>query len=168
MGYLEDKWRYVMANSKLLLIQDVEELGKSGDVVSVRPGYARNFLIPQKMAVVAGAHALKMQARLQEERKKRAVVERQESEELASKMEGLSVSAIVKVDHEGHMYGSVSSADIVDLIEAQQGIRLEKRSILLKHAIKETGVFEIGIKLKEGVMSNVTVKVMGEETNPQS
>ncbi len=155
-----------MANSKLLLIQDVEDLGRSGDIVSVKPGFARNFLLPQKLAVIASANALKMQIRLQDERQKKAEHDKQESEQIAASMEGLTVETTVKVDHEGHMYGSVSAGDIAELIQAQAGLTLEKRSIQLKHAIKEVGVFEIPVKLKEGIASKVTVKVTPEEVQP--
>lgn len=154
--------------TKLLLIQDVEDLGRSGDIVSVKPGYARNFLFPKKLAVAADANALKMQARLQEERKKKAIVDKQEAEEMAAKMVGLTVSTHVKVDQEGHMYGSVSAADITALILEQNGISLEKKNIQLKHAIKEVGVFEVPIKLKEGVMSSVSVKIVPEEVKPHT
>lgn len=152
-----------MANSKLLLMHDVDELGRSGDIVTVKPGYARNFLLPQKLAVIADNRAVRMQARLQEERKKRAELDKQESEKMAASMEGLTVTTTVKVDHEGHMYGSVSAGDIVELIQQQANLAVEKRFILLKHPIKEVGVFEIPLKLKEGVMSKVTVKVTSEE-----
>src|SRR5689334_17894347 len=99
-----------MAN-KLLLMKDVEELGRSGDVVSVKPGYARNYLLPQGFAVLADKKALKMQARLQEERRKKAVEDKKEAEELAQAIDGVTLTTIVKVDHEGHMYGSVSAHD---------------------------------------------------------
>lgn len=150
-----------MAN-KLLLLVDVEALGRSGDVVSVRPGYARNFLLPQGWAVVANKHALRMQERLQEERKKKAVVDKAESEKAAETISGLTITTIVKVDHEGHMYGSVSALDISHLLEEQAGIALEKRAILLPHALKEIGVHTIKVKLKEGVASSFTLKVISE------
>lgn len=156
-----------MANSKLLLIQDVDDLGRSGDIVSVRPGFARNFLLPEQLAVIADTRALKMQARLQEERKKKALVDKKEAEELAEKMSGLAVETNVKVDHEGHMYGSVSSADIITLIKEQHSIELERKNLVLKHAIKEVGVFVIPIKLKEGVTSSVSVKIIPEEVKHQ-
>jgi large subunit ribosomal protein L9 len=152
-----------MAHSKLLLILDVDDLGRAGDVVSVRPGYARNFLLPEKRAVRADKHTLQMQARLQEERQKRAAADKQEAEQTAASMEGLTVTTHTKVDHEGHMYGSVNAADIVELIQAQAGIAVEKRALQLKHPIKEVGVFEVPIKLKEGIMSSVTVKIVPEE-----
>lgn len=148
-----------MAN-KLLLIEDVESLGRSGDIVSVRPGYARNFLMPMGFAVVADKNALRMQARLQEERKQKAILDRKESDEIASRLEGQSVTKIVKVDHEGHMYGSVSSADIVHLIQGNLSIELEKRSIQIKHAIKETGDHTITVKLKEGVTASFILRIV--------
>lgn len=152
-----------MANSKLLLIHDVEELGRSGDIVSVKPGFARNFLLPKKFAVIADQRALRMQTRLQEERLKKAEDDKKQAEQLAAGMEGLSVTTIVKVDHDGHMYGSVSVGDIVDLIQEQASLTIEKRSIHLKHPLKKVGEFEVAIKLQEGVTTKVTVKIIPED-----
>jgi len=149
---------------KLLLIKDVEDLGRSGEVVNVKPGFARNFLLPQKLAIVADKGALRMQARLQEERTQRAIVDKQDAEKTASSLDGVVLSKIVKVDHDGRMYGSVSSHDVAQLLQEQAGIAIEKRSINLKHAIKEIGDFEIGIKLKEGVTGAITLKVVPEES----
>lgn len=149
--------------TKLLLINDVDDLGRSGDLVSVRPGFARNFLLPQGFAVVADKATLRMQARLQEERRKKAIVDKQEAEKTAAALEGVTVSTIVKVDHEGHMYGSVSALDIAHLLKEQTQIALEKRHIGIKHPIKETGVHEIAIKLNEGITAQVTLKVIPEE-----
>lgn len=149
--------------SKLLLIEDVEALGRSGDIVNVKPGYARNFLLPQGFAVIADKSALRRQARLQEERRKKAIVDKQESEKIAGSLEGVTLTTIVKVDHEGHMYGSVSAHDIADLLREQANIEVEKRAVALKHPIKETGVHTITIKLKEGVTCAITLKVVPEE-----
>lgn len=150
-----------MAN-KLLLLEDVEALGRSGDIVGVKPGYARNFLLPQGLAIVADKKALRMQARLQEERKKRAAVDRKESEELAAKLEGQNVTTIVKVDHEGHMYGSVNASDVADLLQQQLSMTLEKRDIQLKHALKTVGVHTIHVKLKEGVQASFSLTIEPE------
>lgn len=149
--------------TKLLLIEDVEDLGRSGDIVSVRPGFARNFLLPNKLALVADKSALRMQARLQEERRKKAIEDKIEADKMASDVEGKTVTTIVKVDHDGHMYGSVSALDIIHLMEEQAGIKLERKSVQLKHAIKETGVHTIQLKLKEGVTSTFTLKIVPED-----
>lgn len=151
-----------MAN-KLLLLEDVEGLGRSGDVVKVRPGYARNFLLPQGLAYVADKRALRMQARLQEERRKRAIVDKKESEEQAAVLDALSLTTIVKVDQEGHMYGSVSAGDIVHLIQEASQIEVKKSAIVLKHPIRELGEYKVPLKLKEGVKATISLKVEAEE-----
>lgn len=149
--------------TKLLLIEDVEDLGRSGDIVGVRPGYARNFLIPQKLAVVADKKALRMQDRLQEARKQKALADKQEAEAIAAALQSVELTRIVKVDHEGHMYGSVSANDIVHLLQEQCSITIEKRSIALKHAIKTLGEHDIHVKLKEGVTATFKLTVVPEE-----
>lgn len=154
-----------MAN-KLLLLGDVDSLGRSGEIVTVRPGYARNYLIPQGLAVVADARTLRMQTKLQDERQKKADHERSEAEAFAAKLEGISLETTVKVDHDGHMYGSVTTQDIQQLIEQASGIHIEKKSIQLVHPIKKTGAHTITLKLKEGVVvETITLNVTPEEKN---
>lgn len=148
---------------KLLLLEDVEELGRSGDIVTVKPGYARNYLLPQGFGVIADANALRMQTRLRDERIKKAIEDKKESEDLAGRLTDIVIEKTVKVDHEGHMYGSVSALDIVHLLQEQVSIVVERRSIQLKHPIKQTGVFTINLKLKEGVTSSIKLKVVPEE-----
>lgn len=149
--------------TKLLLVEDVDDLGRSGDIVSVRPGYARNFLLPRKLALTATPRALAMQAKLQDERKKLAIVDKAEAEAMAQSLEGVALSTVVKVDHDGNMYGSVSAHDIVNLLKDQANIALERRAIGVKHSIKTTGVHDILIKLKEGITTKITLKIASEE-----
>lgn len=147
---------------KLLLVEDVEHLGRSGDVVTVRPGYARNCLVPEKYAVPADKRALRMQTRLQEERRKRASHDRKEAEELAALLEGVSLSTTVKVDPEGHMYGSVSAADLTRLLHEQNGIELDRHLIQLKHPLKALGTHTVPVRLKEDVQTSFTVDISQE------
>ena len=147
--------------NQLLLIEDVDDLGRSGDVVSVKPGYARNFLIPQKKAVVADKFTLRLQARLKEERAKQAEVDKTEAEQLAARIDGMVLTIEVKVDPDGHMYGSVTSLDIVRLFE-EQDVKLERRNVVLQQPIKQLGVYPIALKLKEGVPAQITLRVMSE------
>ncbi len=149
-----------MAN-QYLLIEDVDVLGRSGDVVKAKPGYARNFLLPQKKAVVADKHTLRMQAKLKEEREKQAVIDRGEAEKLAERINGMGVTIVVKVDPEGHMYGSVAAVDIVQLFE-KEGIVLERRNVVLPKPIKEPGIFPLTLKLKEGIPASYTLNVVVE------
>ena len=153
---------------KLLLVDDVEDLGRSGDIVNVRPGYARNFLLPQGCAIIADRGALLRQASLKKMRDEKAIVDKQESEALAARIEGQTLSTIVKVDHDGHMYGSVSTNEIAHLINEQLSITVEKRNILLKHALKETGVHKVNVKLKEGITASFSLDIVPEEVNPGS
>lgn len=151
-----------MADQKLLLLKDVDDLGRKGDVVKVRAGYARNFLLPRQLGVHASSHALRLQERLQEERRKQAEEDRKESEQLAMSLTGVILSTEVKVDPEGHMYGSVSATDICRLIQEEKQLELDKKSIVLPHPIKKTGVHELNLRLKEGVEATVTLKVIPE------
>lgn len=148
--------------TKLLLIKDVQDLGRSGDIVSVRPGYARNRLIPMGSAVFADKNAVRRQARLQEERILKAAEDKKESEKIAAQIEGKTIKTTVKVDHDGHMYGSVSALDIVHLIEQQLEMTVEKHALQLKHPIKQTGTSNIIVKLPEGVVAAFHLKVMAE------
>lgn len=147
--------------NQLLLIEDVDDLGRSGDVVSVKPGFARNFLIPRKKAVVADKFTLRMQARLKEERAKRALIDKKDAEILAERIGVMELEITVKVDPEGHMYGSVSAIDIVKLFE-NEGIELEKRNVALPHPIKEIGEHKVQLKLKEGVPASFSLKVKSD------
>jgi large subunit ribosomal protein L9 len=149
--------------TKLLLIEDVDALGRSGEIVNVRPGYARNFLLPQGMAVVADKKALRQQERLVAEREKKAAEDKRDAEAIASRIQGTTLTTVVKVDQEGHMYGSVAAHEIIELLKEHNQIDLEKKAIQLKHPIKTTGVHTIHVKLKEGVECAFHLKVMSEE-----
>jgi len=146
--------------TRILLLEDVDDLGQKGQIVTVKSGYAFNFLIPKKHALIADANAVRRQARLQEERRLKAVEDRKASDEMAAQLNGMTFSTEVKVDPEGHMYGSVSNLDIIHLIKLQTGIQLEKRAIGLKHPIKQTGVYDLVLRLKEGVEATVHLKVL--------
>lgn len=148
--------------TKVLLLKDVGE-DRSGNIIRVKPGFARNYLIPQGYAVVANKHAVRQQERLQEERLNKALADKAESDKIAAAIEGISIVKIVKVDHDGHMYGSVTAGDIVQLLQEHHGVEVEKRAVQLAHPIKATGVHAITLKLKEGVQASITLKAMSEE-----
>ncbi len=143
----------------LLLIEDVDCLGRKGEVVKAKPGYARNFLLPKGVALVANKHTLRMQEKLSEERLRQATEDRKDSELLAKKLTEISLTIPVKVDHEGHMYAAVTSAIISDEIKSQEGIELAKQSVILKTQIKKTGSYDVAIKLKEEVMATLSITV---------
>lgn len=146
---------------QLLLLEDVDSLGKKGEVVTAKPGYIRNFLLPKRFAVIANANTLRKQEKLKEERSQQAIIDKKESEELAMQVESIILETKAKVDPEGHMYGSVSAADIALLFQ-QQGLPVERKNILLTRPIKETGVHKIALKLKEGVETTCTLTIHPE------
>ncbi|MFY7843059.1 MAG: 50S ribosomal protein L9 [Rhabdochlamydiaceae bacterium] len=146
---------------ELLLVEDVENLGRSGDIVSVKPGFARNFLLPKRKAVVADAVTLKMRAKLQEERAKKAAFDQKESLDLAERLSVLSLLVEVKVDPDGHMYGSVGSTEILNLLDAHH-IKLEKRNLSLPHGLKTLGAHKVVVKLKEGVHASFDLNIVAE------
>jgi len=146
---------------QLLLLQDVDALGKKGDIVSAKSGYVRNFLVPQKLAVIASPNTLRKQEALRAERAKQAVVDLKESEELAKQIESIILETRVKVDPEGHMYGSVSAGDIALLFQ-EQGLPVDRKFVLLTRPIKATGVHKISLKLKEGVAVVCSLNIIPE------
>lgn len=146
---------------KILLLEDVDNLGKSGDVVVAKAGFVRNFLVPQKVAVRADKHTIKFQEKLKEARAKRAIVDKKDADELAARLEGMMLIIQVKVDPEGRLYGSVSTPDILKLF-ANEGFTLEKKNIDLKHHIKDLGIHDLTLKLKEGVTASFQLKVVAE------
>jgi large subunit ribosomal protein L9 len=146
---------------QLLLLQDVEALGQKGDVVSAKPGHVRNYLLPQGFAVIASPNTLRKRERLRQERAQQAVVDRAEADELTKQVESLIIEKRVKVDPEGHMYGSVSALDVAQLYQ-ENGLPVEKRYVQLPRPIKATGVHKISLKLKEGVVATCTLHIIPE------
>lgn len=146
---------------QLLLLEDVDGLGRSGDVVSPKPGFIRNYLLPQNKAVPADKHTLKMQARLKEEREKRAAVDRKEAEAQAEKIKTLTIAIEVKVDPDGKMYGSVSNLEIARLLQ-EKGYPIERKSVLVPQPVKTLGKHTINLRLKESVPATFTLEVQPE------
>ncbi len=147
--------------NQLLLLEDVANLGRKGDVVTAKPGFVRNFLLPKKKAVIASKETLRIRERLQEERAKQAAVDKEESLKLSKIIEGKTLEITVKVDNTGHLYGSVSASDVVELF-SKEGLDLEKNNVILPAPLKKLGNHIVELKLKEGVPASVTVKVKGE------
>ena len=148
-----------MEKIQYLLLQDVDGLGRSGDVVSnIKPGFLRNFLLPQGKVLRAGAHTVKKQQQLAEERKKQAKVDLEEARKMAEKFKGLVLEVEVEVNPEGEMYGSVSQVDIIRLLE-KEGFAVERRFIRIPQAIKQLGEHTIPMRLKEDVEASFVLKV---------
>jgi large subunit ribosomal protein L9 len=146
---------------KLLLRQDYESLGVAGDVVNVKPGFARNFLIPKGFAMLATDKNLKRYENDQKQLHWLQEKEKRQSEELAKTLENVSCTITVQVGEEDKMFGSVTSQNITEALEAQ-GYKIDKRKILLEEPIKSLGIYSIPIKLHSDVEAKVKVWVVKE------
>ncbi len=144
---------------KVILTRDVPSLGKRTDVVEVKPGHARNYLIPQGLALPATDNALKsIQSRIKTEEIKLSK-KKQQAEELAKAVNEISCTATVQAGEEDRLYGSVTASDIAELM-AQQGIKIDKRKIELEEPIKKLGVYNIPIRLHPEVEATVKLWVV--------
>ncbi|MBL7081499.1 MAG: 50S ribosomal protein L9 [Candidatus Omnitrophica bacterium] len=131
---------------EVILTKDIEKLGKSGDIVSVKPGFARNFLFPRNLALRKNQANLK---KIEEKKKKQALLKEKERkliEELKSRLEGSSFTLAVKVYDEDKLYGSISARDIVQLLKSE-GLNINKDMVALDAPIRATGVYDIKITL---------------------
>ncbi len=148
---------------KILLTQDVESLGSAGEIKKVPDGYARNFLIPKGLAVLATEGAVKkaqLQSKVQDK------VQRRVEEEAASLAEILwqvTLTFKAKAGEKDRLYGSITSGDIVEALERQTGRAFDKRKLQLKGSIHELGVHRVPIKLMTDVVPEITVVVEREE-----
>jgi large subunit ribosomal protein L9 len=146
---------------RIVLRTDVENVGRRGEVVKVADGFARNFLLPKKLALEATAGNLK---RIEQERRVQEVheaKEKVEAEALAERIAQLSCTAVRKVGENEILYGSVTSADVAELLE-KEGFAVDKRKILLEEPIKSLGIYEIPIKIHPQVTASLKVWVVKE------
>ena len=146
---------------EIILREDVQHLGKAGDVVKVKDGYARNFLLPKGLAYVAtDANKKKIAFEATRIAKQRAT-EKEAAEGEAARLAGLKLCFSVKVGEEEKLYGSVTSSDIQRRLE-EQGIKIDKRKIDLAEPIRELGEFPVGIKIHPDVRPEILVTVVKE------
>ncbi len=146
---------------EVILLQDVEKLGNAGDVIQVKPGYARNYLIPKGLAAEATPGKIKeVQAEKEQEiaRDQKALINVQKVAEQIAK---LKISAPVPVGEEDRVFGSVTAITIADLIN-EKGFNVDKKDILLDEPIKSLGVYSVPVKLEQGIQTDVKVYVIKE------
>jgi large subunit ribosomal protein L9 len=150
-----------MAHTNVLLREDIDDLGARGEIVKVKAGYARNYLLPRKLAVQATASNVKQ---IEQERAallKKEAKEKGTAEEQAAKMKSLRLSFTRKVGEHGILYGSVTSMDIAEALK-ERGYEVDRRRITLREAIKETGEFTVPVRLHREVTVEVPVEVAAE------
>ena len=143
---------------KIILLKEIEQLGKPGDVKQVSDGYAKNFLIPRGLAEAATASALKNLAHKQAKTTARLEHEKTALEKLAEKLRTITLRFILGVGEKGQTFGSISSQDIVEKL-AEQGINVEKKWIELEQSIKSSGEHDIKVKFPHHVVAEIKVIV---------
>ena len=146
---------------RVILIEDVANLGFKDDVITVKAGYGRNFLIPQKKAVIASEHALKVLAENAKQRAHKLEKIKADARSVAEKLEGISLTVSSKTSSTGTIYGSVSNIQIAEQL-AKQGIEIERKQILIKEPIKEVGNYSVTVKLHKDVSVEIPVEVISE------
>ncbi|RJQ15122.1 MAG: 50S ribosomal protein L9 [Nitrospiraceae bacterium] len=143
---------------KIILREDVKDLGIMGAVVDVANGYGRNYLIPRNLAVEANAKNLKQFEHQKNMILAKAKKVKKSSEDLAKQISALTLSIEVQSGEEGKLFGSVTSMDIAEAI-SKQGIEIDKRRVVLEEPIKRLGTYTVSVKLVQDVTANVTVEV---------
>ncbi|TAL68110.1 MAG: 50S ribosomal protein L9 [Bacteroidetes bacterium] len=147
---------------KVILRKDVDNLGLMGDVVNVKNGYARNFLVPRDIAYIASPGAIKALEVEKKQFAKRRLKEKGDAEILATSLSELQISIAMKVGEEGKLYGSVTNQMISDEL-ALKGYKIDKKHISIDEPIKSLGVFSVKVKLFTDVTANLKVWVISEE-----
>lgn len=150
-----------MASTTILLREDIDTLGGRGEIVKVRAGYARNYLLPQGLATLATKGNLKQIEHEREALLKKAAVEKATAEAQKEQMGTIELAFERKAGEGGTLFGSVTSMDIAEALQAK-GYEIDRRKISLKDAIKETGEYTVKVKLHRDVMLEVPVTVTAE------
>lgn len=147
---------------KVILTQDVKGSGKTGDILNVSDGYARNFLFPKNLAVEASAANLNAQKNKKAAEDHKKQVERQEAQALADRLKALGVSLAVRTGENGRLFGSISTKEIAEAMEQQHGVQVDRKKIVLKEPIRELGEYTVQVKLYAGISTTIRVMVTGE------
>ena len=147
---------------QIILQEDIDKLGHRGDVVTVKPGYARNFLLPRKLALEATAGNMKALERIRTSLAKKTATELAAAQKQAELLSGVSLSFARKTGENDQMFGSVTSADISEALAAQN-FKVDKRQVQLGEPIKIVGDYPVTIKVFRDVTAQISVHVAKEE-----
>lgn len=152
---------------KVILLQDVEDLGKKYEIKEVKNGYARNFLVPNKMAKPATKKALKWLQDQKEVIEKEAEEDLKKAQELATKLDGIEVNIVLKMGGEGQFFESVNNVKVAEKLK-EMGYDVKKSQIELKDPIKEAGEFPVKIDLDHNLEAEITLIITGQEEKNNS
>ncbi len=146
---------------KVLLCEDVAKLGWLGDIVEVKDGYARNYLLPQGLAVIPTEAAIRSLAEEKARRAEARRLARQEKERLSASLEGVEISLTAKANEQGHLFGSVTESDIAEALQ-RKGFAVTEEMVHLEAHIKEVGMRDVVIKAASDLRATVRVIVAAE------
>lgn len=147
---------------KVILSQDIKGTGKKGDLVNVSDGYARNFLFPRKLAVEANAQALSEKNNRESSAAYKLAEEKAAAEAKKAKIHGKTIRMIGKAGQSGKLFGSITPKEIVEVLNTQYGLDIDKKKIVLRSDIKTFGTYECEVKLYTGIVAQVNIEVVRE------
>ena len=145
---------------KVILLQDVKGKGKKGQMLEVSDGYARNFMLPKKMAIEATPDAINTMRMNDKATQERIAKEKAEALAVSKQLRELTVTVVAKGGGNGRLFGSVTNAEIADALEKKTGIKLDKRKIVISDAIKNVGTYTVTCKLGYEITAPLTVKIV--------
>lgn len=145
---------------KVILLQDVKGKGKKGQLLDISDGYARNYLLPRKLAVEATADAVNTKKMNDKAAAEKAAKERAEAVEVSKKLRELTLTVSAKGGGAGKLFGSVTNQEIADALKANTGIVLDKRKIVISDPIKNVGTYTVQCKLGYEIVAPLTVKIV--------
>ena len=148
---------------EVILREDIEKLGHRGEVVKVAPGYARNFLLPKRLAVTATTANKKIVDQERAAYLRREAKVKDEAADLAKMMSGVTLTIARKAGEEGHLFGSVTAQDIVDAIQEARGIRIDRRDVHLDEPIRTVGTRMVEVEVTTGVIATVKTMVVEQK-----
>jgi large subunit ribosomal protein L9 len=146
--------------TEILLLSDVENLGKAGDVVKVANGYARNYLLPKDLAAPVSQHALRRLEKMRKAREELSRIQMTEAKDKAAKLANVSVTIRAKTVDGTRLYGSINAADIVAALQEGNKVAVDKSQLVLPEPLKETGAFDIAIKLHADLTCTIKVWIV--------
>jgi len=150
---------------KVIFLQDVPKIARAGEIKEVADGYGRNFLIPQKLALLANSLALStMEAQLKVKARSQAQGEA-ELVEMAQELEGKEITLKAKVGAKEHLYGSITSTDIATELQNTTGLVIDKRKLELAEPIRQLGSYEVAVRLAKDIIPKIKVTIIEEETS---